>query len=156
MRVTSATSLEEMMPVIDASFAIWAILPVVAGSEVDVTKRLEEWHRVGELLVVPMLWMAECTSAVSSATYMGLISEEEGIRALEDLSGLEVETAAMDGAMCVAAFGWAQRLGQRRAYDGFYLALAEQLEMELWTADRRLVNGARQAGVEWVRWVGEV
>ena len=144
------------MPVIDASLAVWVVLPVIAGKGVDVTKRLEEWHREGERLVAPMLWMAECTSAVSSATHAGIISEEEGIRALGDLAGLEVEMAAMDEAMCVEAFGWARRLGQARAYDGFYLALAEQLGMTLWTADRRLVNGARQAGVEWVHWVGEV
>ncbi len=59
------------MPVIDASLAVWAVLPVVAGKGVDVTERLEEWHRTGERLVAPMLWLAECTSAVSSATHGG-------------------------------------------------------------------------------------
>jgi predicted nucleic acid-binding protein len=143
------------MPVIDASLAVWAVLPVVAGKGVDVTERLEEWHRAGERLVAPMLWWAECTSAVSSATDAGIISEKEGLRALSDLVGLEVDMEVMDEAMCVAAFGWARRLGQKRAYDGFYLALAEQLGMQMWTADRRLANGVRQVGVEWVRWVGE-
>ena len=33
--------------------------------------------------------------------------------------------------------------------------LAEELGAELWTADRRLVNGAHQAGVIWARWIGE-
>lgn len=150
----SVISLGRTMPVIDASLVVWAVLPVVAGKGVDVTKRLEEWHRADERLVAPMLWMAECTSAVSSATHAGIISEEEGIRALGDIVGLEVEMAAIDEVMCKAAFGWARRLGHARAYDGFYLALAEQLGVGLWTADRRLVNGARQVGVEWVRWVG--
>lgn len=143
------------MPVIDASIAVWAVLPVVAGSKVDILERLEEWHRSGERLVAPMLWLAECTSAVRSAVHAGVITEYEGVRALDDLAGLEVEMVEMDEGMCLKAFRWAGRLGQSRAYDGFYLTLAEQLEMELWTADRRLVNGARQAGVEWVRWAGD-
>jgi hypothetical protein len=38
------------------------------------------------------------------------------------------------------------RLGQSKAYDGFYLALAEQSNAEFWTADQCLVNSARQLG----------
>ena len=54
------------------------------------------------------------------------------------------------------AFDWATRLRQKGAYDGFYLAAAEQLGAELWTADQALVNNALQVGVSWVRWMGEL
>jgi predicted nucleic acid-binding protein len=54
-----------------------------------------------------------------------------------------------------AAYRWSERLGQRRAYDGFYLAAADTLGGELWTADERLANSARRAGVGWVHWIGE-
>ena len=38
------------------------------------------------------------------------------------------------------------------AYDSFYLALAEGLDCELWTADERLHNAA---GVAWVKLLEE-
>jgi predicted nucleic acid-binding protein len=54
------------------------------------------------------------------------------------------------------ALRWADRLGHAKAYDAHYLALAEQEGLELWTADRRLSNGAQQAGAHCVHWIGEV
>jgi predicted nucleic acid-binding protein len=39
-------------------------------------------------------------------------------------------------------------LGQSKAYDGAYLAVAETLRAEFWTADRALVQ---RVGVDWVR-----
>jgi predicted nucleic acid-binding protein len=53
------------------------------------------------------------------------------------------------------ALWWAERLGRNKTYDTHYVALAEQQQVELWTADRRLVNAAGQAGASWVRWMGE-
>lgn len=39
-------------------------------------------------------------------------------------------------------------------YDALYLALAEMLELELWTNDRQFLNAAGSA-VPWVRWIGD-
>jgi predicted nucleic acid-binding protein len=50
---------------------------------------------------------------------------------------------------------WASRLEQSKAYDGFYLAAAGQVGAELWTADQRLRNRARQLGVSWVHLIDE-
>jgi predicted nucleic acid-binding protein len=55
-----------------------------------------------------------------------------------------------------AALSWATRLHQKAACDGFYLAAAEQLGAELWTADQALANNARQLGASWVHWMGEI
>jgi predicted nucleic acid-binding protein len=52
------------------------------------------------------------------------------------------------------ALRWAQRLGHTVAYDAHYLALAETLGCDFWTADRRLVNAAQQHA-EWIRWIGD-
>lgn len=67
--------------------------------------------------------------------------------------GFEVVPATVERHQ--SALEWAERLGQARTYDAQYLALAEHLGSVFWTADQRLVNRARQLGVEWVRWVGE-
>jgi predicted nucleic acid-binding protein len=48
-------------------------------------------------------------------------------------------------------------LAQTKAYDAFYLAVAEKMEAELWTADRHLSNRCRNdLGLEWVHWINEL
>lgn len=51
-------------------------------------------------------------------------------------------------AVCVAALHIAADLGLAATYDAHYLALAKQLDAELWTADARLVRevGDRELG----------
>jgi len=144
----SATSPEQSPIVVDANLAVRAILPMQSGS--GVLERFTDWREQGRRLVAPMLWLAEVVSAIRRIAHLGMISAEEGLAAIEDLFALEVEVIALDAPLCRAAFAWAGRLGQSKAYDSFYLALAEQLEAELWTADERLANSARQAGVSWV------
>ena len=134
--------------VVDANLAVWAILPVVAP--VDAVDLFAGWHRQGLRIVAPALWLAECASAVRRSVYAGAFSEEEGQTALEDLFALEVETLPLTLEQTRSAFEWAQRLRHAQAYDGFYLALAQELEAELRTGDRRLAHGARQAGAGWV------
>jgi predicted nucleic acid-binding protein len=68
---------------------------------------------------------------------------------------IEVQTQPIDLSLCRAALNWASRLQQRRAYDALYLALAERMQTEFWTADKRLANAAQQLGVTWVHWIGE-
>lgn len=97
-----------------------------------------------------MLWLAECTSAIRFAVQRQTILVEEGREAIEGLFTLGVDVLPMDVSLCHAALDWAGRLGQIRAYDGFYLALAEQQGAEFWTADMRLANAAQQLGVSWV------
>lgn len=45
--------------------------------------------------------------------------------------------------------------GQKATYDAFYVALAEMLGCELWTADERFWRAASPA-IPFVRWLGEV
>lgn len=138
--------------VIDASLAVWAVLPLFAT--VDVVDRFADWRQRGCRLVAPAHWPAECTSAIRRAVHARAISDDQGHRALGDLMRLEVEVMPADEPLCRAALEWAARLGQARAYDGFYCALADELQGELWTADQRLARTAQQAGATWTHWVG--
>ncbi|HEV8636365.1 MAG TPA: type II toxin-antitoxin system VapC family toxin [Chloroflexota bacterium] len=139
---------------IDASACVWSILPALAS--VDVRQRFGQWRETGVRLVSPTLWLPECVSAVRSAVHGGVLRRRDADDALENLFDLDVELEEVDRPLCRAAFGWADRLGQRRAYDAFYVALAERLATELWTADRRLANAASREGAPWVRWIGAV
>lgn len=66
--------------VVDASVAIWAVLPFV--STVAVVDRLVNWRASDVRLVAPMLWLVECTSAIRAIVHGGHISIDEGRRAL--------------------------------------------------------------------------
>lgn len=47
----------------------------------------------------------------------------------------------------------AHQLGRPTTYDCQYLALAEHAQCQLWTADQRFYNAARDA-YPWMRWIG--
>jgi predicted nucleic acid-binding protein len=139
--------------VIDAGVAIGALLPTVAP--VDTLERFVAWRQAGALIVAPPLFLAECTSVIRRYVFNRLLTADEATVALADLSTLDVTITPDTAARCRAAYDWATQLGQVRAYDGFYLALAQTLAASLYTGDRRLANGARQLGIDWVIWVGE-
>jgi predicted nucleic acid-binding protein len=141
--------------VIDASVAVWAVMPVLVAQGVDALGRFAAWRQAGIQLFAPTLWLAECTSALRAGVYDRQFSSTAGRTALADLFTLQVELRPLDVLLCQAAFDWAARLRQRRAYDALYLALADQMGTEFWSADQRLVNSARQAGMTRVHWIGE-
>lgn len=143
------------MIVIDANIAVWTVLKAIASPQIDVAGKVASWQQRQIQLIAPMLWVAECTSAIRRSVHTRVITLEQGRVALNDLLSLDVRIMSLDDELASAAYGWASRLGQVRAYDGFYLALAENLGVEFWSADERLVNSARQAGANWARWVGE-
>lgn len=141
--------------VIDANVEVWATLPILQREGVDAYSRLVAWHLKGVRLIAPTLWLAEATSAIRRTIFTKIVTESKGWTALEDIFTLGIESVPLDAELCRAALGWAARLKQAKAYDAFYLALAEQVKTELWTADERLVNASQQAGASWVYWIGE-
>ncbi|AEN72844.1 hypothetical protein Rhom172_0912 [Rhodothermus marinus SG0.5JP17-172] len=83
------------------------------------------------------------------------MTEEEARAALRDLLELPL-TLTSDGEIAMQALSWAGRLQQKRAYDAFYVALADQRGAVFWSADRRLVETLRQQGFSRARWIGEI
>ena len=140
--------------VIDANLAVRTIFPVGNGAEL---RLMERWRQENRAVFAPDLWLAETTSVIRRMACSGLITAQEGARAVQDMFALGVQVIAADASLCAAAYQWAEKSSQSKAYDGFYLALAERLStekdspVEFWTADRRLFNQAQQAGVTWVR-----
>jgi predicted nucleic acid-binding protein len=137
---------------VDASVAIWTLLPAMAP--VDTVSRLIAWRQADAELHASLLWLAECTSAIRRYVHTGMITPQEALKAVDDLIALEVDLAPMTHAHRRAAYAWAERLGQSWAYDGFYLALADELGGTFFTGDRPLANGAQQLGLSWVQWIG--
>jgi predicted nucleic acid-binding protein len=138
--------------VVDANLAVYSVLKTTySPMAVRVIERLVQ---TGVQLCAPGLWWFEVTSVIHKNRFAGLISDTMAYTALEILTirlGVQQVTVPVRN-----AFDWATRLRQKAAYDGFYLAAAEQLGTEFWTADQALVNNARQVGASWIHWMGEV
>ena len=138
---------------IDANVAVRAVLHVL--DEPLAARRMAEWRRQGAQLVAPALWLSEVATSVRREWHAGVIREEQAHRALEYLLLLGIELVPMTADHARSALRWAARVRQSRAHDGFYLAVAEELGTELWTADQRLANAAQAAGAGWAHWIGE-
>lgn len=128
-------------------------LPVLAP--VDTLELFLAWRQNAVEIFAPTLWLAESTSVVRCYVHAGMLTSEEGSSALNNLAALDVTVIPDTHARSHAAYAWANRLGQARAYDGFYVALAEELSAHFYTSDRRLFNSGQQLDVPWIRWVGD-
>ncbi len=140
--------------VIDANIAIRAILPVEGKTKI--LERIVTWHQSRSKIYAPDILLSEVTSVILRGIFDRWITDEEGKLAVEDLFRLGVEIVPTDVDICQAALAWAGRLGQSKAYDGFYLAVAERQGAELWTADEKLFNRGKQLGLTWIRWIDEI
>ena len=136
---------------VDASLVIKLGIPEVASDQVEDLWR--EWHRKGREIVAPHLLHCEIASVICHAVYRGRIAPEEGLQVLEHLLALPIRFLAPES-LHTTACKLAIELGQSAAYDAHYLALAQNLGCELWTADRRLYQTVRQK-MTWVRLVQE-
>jgi predicted nucleic acid-binding protein len=112
---------------------------------------MTRWQAEGQGLCAPSLWLYELTSALAKASRFEALTGEEAHQALEQAYALGVRLFPPDATQARAALVWTLRLKRAAAYDSFYLALAESLGCDLWTADRHLANAA---GVPWVHAIG--
>ncbi|GMR22418.1 MAG: type II toxin-antitoxin system VapC family toxin [Acidobacteriota bacterium] len=139
--------------VIDANVGVLTVLDYPLSDAV--AKRWHDWIEDAIEVYAPGLWLNEVTSVIHKEQKLGAISKEEAVAALDTVLELDVECVTETPRLCRAAFKWATLLNQTAAYDGFYLALAEDLVSSLWTGDRRLVRRAHQIDVPWVRFIGD-
>ena len=73
-------------------------------------------------------------STLRKAIVVGWLSPSDGIAALDDLFRMGVREVGASLETHRLALSWAARLKQAVAYDAQYLALAEQIGAEFWTA----------------------
>jgi len=139
--------------VVDANIAV--------STALDITDKLERfWERVDQEQITPCaprLWLSETTSAIRFLLSQKEITSGEAEEALRTMHGLRVEIINEDEELSLRALELAGKLGQSKAYDAFYLALAEKLGVEFWTVDERLFNRCKKdLKLSWVHWIGEL
>jgi predicted nucleic acid-binding protein len=76
----------------------------------------------------------EVASALCRKIRRGLLTQEQGAKALALLAGLDIDVS-WDWDLTERSLAIAVELGQPTAYDAAYLALAEKEQCELLTAD---------------------
>lgn len=139
--------------VLDASLAIRALVPT--SSQDGALELIAGAHQEGTTLLAPGLWIAEVTSVLRKMVHTQGLAPDEADLLLSGLPSLGVQVIPSDLPLARSALSWAGRLGQIRAYDAFYLALAEREDATLWTGDGRLTDRATQLGIDWVRYLAE-
>jgi predicted nucleic acid-binding protein len=139
---------------VDASFPLAFLLGDEEGRAAS--SRWSDWLRRGEQIVSPPLFRAEVTSAIRLRVFAGRVDVDEGRDALMRSLRWPVQTwdPTEPAVLQIRAYELATRFNRPRAYDTQYLATAEMLSCDLWTADKRLFNAVGHH-LPWVRWVGE-
>jgi predicted nucleic acid-binding protein len=132
--------------VVDASLSVRLILP--DPRRVALRARIERCLEEGYELYAPSLWLYEMATALCKASFFGLVTADEAQRSLPLVHEMGIQLVAADSEQVRLAFAWTRRLNRAAAYDSFYLALAESMQCDLWTADQRLHNAV---GLPWVR-----
>jgi predicted nucleic acid-binding protein len=142
-----------MRIVLDANVVAALIIPLPYSDQA--MHRMMNWQESETKLIAPMLLEYEMVTVLRKAVVAEMITADEAADAIVSLLDLNIETVAPTQSLHDSALRWAEQLNQTVAYDAQYLALAEQLGVGFWTADHRLMNGARQVGATWVHWIGE-
>ena len=145
--------MNELVKVADASLALkW----VVEEEDSDKARALSTgWGALGVQIAAPYMMLAETANALHRKVVDGHLSLDAATLGLENLYALGIEFHNPPN-IHARAIQLAGQLEQRAVYDCIYLALAERLDCELWTADRRFYRSARRAFPDRVRWIGEI
>ena len=113
----------------------------------------DTWVDADIRIVAPPLLAFEGTSVICNKMQRGLVPPEEAELMFKAFHLLDVRLLYPDG-LHETAWEMAKRFNRPQAYDSHYLALAEILGLELWTADKRLYNAVKH-DLSWVKWLGD-
>ena len=138
--------------VMDASFAIKWVLEEEYSTQA--ISKLAEWQNQHIDVYAPTWFLFEITNAFYQRIRRNELTLAEGRRLIDTIRDVGVELLDYEQGIHIRALELARQFNLNAAYDAHYLALAESLDCELWTADERLWNSVR-AALGWVRWIGE-
>ena len=137
--------------VVDASLAFkWLVREENSDRAWAVSR---SWADDGIQTAAPHLLPVEVANALHRRVLLGELTEEHALRLLEHLlaSGRELHDAPNLHSSAIRIAG---QLLQGAVYDAHYLALADILDCEYWTADERFYRAAAPV-TQRVRWIGE-
>ena len=134
--------------VVDASIAIKWLNPSEELGNIAL-EILKDYKQGKLLFAVPEFFYYEIASGISKAVARKDITGKEGQQALNDILQMEIETYSLPDVKTVYYFSQGCK---RSIYDSFYLILAQNLEAEFWTADRKLYD-AVSSKFKFIKWI---
>ena len=142
-----------MKVVLDANLIASLALPLPYSQAA--TAQILKWKSQSIFLAAPALWRYEVSTIFRKALTAGYLQADQLDAALEQIWQFNIEDVLPIFELQKKALAWAESLNQSKTYDAVYLAAAETLQVELWTADRRLAQAANEAGATWVHSIFE-
>lgn len=137
--------------VIDASLAVkWLVNEVHTESAFALAR---SWARSGTHPIAPYLMPVEVANALYQKVLRSELSLAAATRLVEALGGAGIEFTEPVG-LHRLSLQLAAQLRLDAVYDTHYLALAELIGCELWTADERFCR-AVASSFDRVKWLGE-
>jgi predicted nucleic acid-binding protein len=118
---------------VDAS----AIVALVTGQNPAIVQKFEEWESSSTDCIAPGLIYYEVTNALYRYQFTRVLTPESVKMAMEAALALNVKLYT-NSELHREAFSLAHKLSLPATYDSHYLAVAERMNTELWTADRKL------------------
>lgn len=134
--------------VVDANFGVGLVRQMPHSGSCRVN--IEHWITRGYSIAVPNLWDYEVVSALFRLQSLKMISKEAALSGIKYLFQLNLIRYPLDWKMAFTAASWSEKLNQHKAYDGQYLALAERLNADFYTADKKLFNRCQEIKAEFV------
>ena len=137
--------------VVDASLAVkWVLKEAYAEQALALA---QEWAVAGTRLSAPCLLLVEATNVLHRRAMLGHISLSQARQLLAGLLALGIEIRESPQ-IHLRAMELAHELQRPAVYDTHYLALADILGCDLWTADERFFNSVRERQLR-IMWLGE-
>lgn len=136
------------MIVVDAGVILALVFPLPYSGKAAF--RLRALKEAQEELYAPSLLEYEVCSALRRAVAQRLLHQDAAAVSVGLIQTLGIRTITPASSLHELALSWASRLRHSKAYDAQYLALAEQMDCHLLTADARLARSAQAAGAKWI------
>lgn len=147
------TGNNSMKIVVDANITVALFVNLPYSNKSESMFRL--WRMQDAQLHAPALWPAEVASALRKMVAVGQMSFDDARLSLSHLEKFSIQVVLPDSDLLDRSLVWADRLNQIVAYDAQYVALAESLSAEFWTADQRLIQSLNHHNISWAHWVEE-
>jgi predicted nucleic acid-binding protein len=115
----------------------------------------DRWEREDRRILAPSLLFYDISNILSAYVRQGVLSARTVQTILQAARSLPVHLID-EPDIQIRALALSERLNLPLGCDPHYLALADKLDKELWTYDRRLAVAVNQPGMApRVRWIGK-
>ena len=138
------------MTVIDASVLVKLLVLEQFSDQAERLVKL--WAATGIRMAAPDFIHAEVASALYKKMSARIISLDKATELMTRFYAMDI-SIQQSSPLHRRAMDLALELGQRMPYDSHYLALAESLNCDFWTADQPFYRAARHHYTQ-VQWIG--